>query len=69
MKELKRYVQIRGAARMIGIAHVTFRTWHREGKAPKPDIIVNGHPAWNIETIETFIADIEARKLEKGRGQ
>lgn len=65
MKELKRYIQMRGAARMIGVSHITFRRWHFEGKAPEPDIIVNGHPAWKVETIEALKADIEARRTKK----
>lgn len=69
MKELTRYIQARGAARMIGVSHITFRRWHFEGKAPEPDIIVNGHPAWKVETIETLIADMKEEELEKEREQ
>jgi hypothetical protein len=55
-KNPKRYIGNRGIAEICNIDQATVRSYRRYNKLPEPEVWVDGHPGWTVDTIEQWQA-------------
>lgn len=62
MKELKYYISMREAAKLVGVTHQTFNYHYLKGNAPAPDAYYNDNPVWEEKTILAYAREREKEK-------
>jgi hypothetical protein len=66
-KPIPELLTLADLSRETGIAHRTLSAWNKGGKMPRPDLHVNGRPAWARATVEDFIASYRGAAGGRGR--
>jgi hypothetical protein len=66
-KPLPEYLTLADLSRETGIVHRTLSAWNRDGRLPKPDLHVNGRPAWARPTVAAFIETYRGAAGGRGR--
>jgi hypothetical protein len=61
------YVDIAGAAAMLGVRPETITQYRWRGDFPPPDLEIASHPAWLRETLEAWIASRRGKGWRAGQ--
>ncbi len=60
----KRYINIKQAAKILGVSALTLRNWDNSGKFPAGRHPISNYRVYKVEDLEDLIIEIE---LSKGR--
>ena len=62
MKKIEEYLQIKQAAKFLGVTATTLRNWERSGKLTSHRHPLNHYRLYKREDLETFLQRIEQSK-------
>jgi DNA-binding transcriptional MerR regulator len=61
----KRYINIKQAAKILGVSPLTLRNWDNSGKFPAGRHPISNYRVYNVKDIEQLLIEIELSKGHK----
>lgn len=68
MKKIEEYLQIKAAARFLGVTAATLRNWERSGKLASHRHPLNSYRLYKKEDLEAFLQLIDRSKPASSKG-